>query len=99
MTETFGAILRRHREAAGLSLRALGGRLGGLSVPYLHDVEHGRRRMVPARWRALCDALPGLTVRALAEAALRAGPVELDASALTDEQRARLVEALEHAAA
>lgn len=72
--------------------------MGGLSAPYLHDVEHDRRRIVPARWAALIAALPALNIRALAVAALSSGPVEIDARDITDEQRARLVDALvEHA--
>lgn len=38
-----GGSLRRIREDAGLSLRELAAR-GGLSVPYLSDVELNRRR-------------------------------------------------------
>jgi transcriptional regulator with XRE-family HTH domain len=99
MPETFGGLVRSARKAAGLSLRALGEHLGGLSAPFIHDVEHDRRRLGTKHWGALCAALPGLTVRALAEAALAAGPIEVDARDLTAEQRARLVEALEAQAA
>ncbi len=68
--------------------------MGGLSAPYLHDVEHDRRRIVPSRWAALCAALPTLDARALAVAAVASGPVEIDARDLTPEQRDRLVDAL-----
>ena len=91
--------MRDARSSAGLSLRALGEALGGLTAPYLHDVEHDRRRLALKHWQALCVALPGLSVRALAEAAFAAGPVEIDARDLTDAQRARLVDALEAQAA
>lgn len=66
----------------------------GLSIPYLHDAEHNRRRIVPARWPALVSALPTLTIRALAEASFAAGPVTIDASLLTHTQRSALVAAL-----
>jgi transcriptional regulator with XRE-family HTH domain len=51
-----GISLRRAREAAGLSLRELAQR-GGLSVPYLSDVELNRRRATP-RVIAVYDAIP-----------------------------------------
>ena len=88
-------MLAAARRAAGLTLRGLGERMGGLSAPYLHDIEHDRRRLPAARWPALVAALPTLTVRGLAEVTLAAGPVEIDARELTPEQRARLVDALE----
>lgn len=54
---TFGAYLRAARTDAGLSLRALAARVG-VSAPYLHDVEAGRRGPVAvARWPALAKAL------------------------------------------
>lgn len=93
MSDTAGACLARARKAAGLSLRALGERVG-LSAPYLHDAEHDRRRITPARWPSFVAALPTLTIRALAEATLADGPVKIDARQLTPEQRAGLVEAL-----
>ena len=97
MTETLGKLVQDARAAAGLSLRQVAGHMG-VSVPYLHDVEHGRRRVVPARWAALVAILPGLSLRALAEAAVASGPVELDARDLTHEQRTKIVDALESAA-
>lgn len=99
MTGTFGEVVRAARDAAGMSLRALGAAMGGLSAPYLHDVEHDRRRLAPAHWRALVAALPALTIRDLAEAAVRSGPVQIDGRELTARQRAGVVEALERAAA
>jgi hypothetical protein len=98
MAQTFGFMVSEARARAGLSLRALGKAMGGLSAPYLHDVEHGRRKLSPVRWPALVAALPTLTVRALAEAAVLEGPVEIDARDLTPGQRARIVDALEQAA-
>jgi len=97
MPGTLGELVSAARSAAGLTLRALGDRLG-VSAPYLHDVEHGRRRLPPARWAALVEALPTLTVRQLAEAAIASGPVEIDARSLPPEQRAHMVQALENAA-
>lgn len=41
-----GAWLRERREAAGLSLRALGARLG-FSAVYLGDIELNRRNCTP----------------------------------------------------
>jgi len=94
MPDTFGSLVRAARHSAGISLRAVGERLG-VSVPFLHDVEHDRRRLAVKHWAALVEALPTLTVRVLAESAFAAGPVEIDARELTKAQRARLVEALE----
>ncbi len=93
MSETVGRLVARARKAAGLSLRGLGERVG-LSIPFLHDAEHGRRRIPPARWPAFVAALPTLTIRDFAEAALSTGPVEIDASLLTKGQRAALIDAL-----
>lgn len=72
---TFAALLRGHRQAAGLSQEALAGR-AGLSVRGISDLERGRRR-APYRdtIRLLADAL-GLTApeRAALEAAARRIP-------------------------
>ena len=97
MAETMGELVKRLRTAAGLSLAKVAGPMG-VSAPFLHDVEHDRRRVSPARWASLVDVLPGLTLRALAETAVASGPVEVDARYLTPEQRARIVDALELAA-
>lgn len=97
MSNTAGFCIARARKAAGLTLRAVGDHLG-VSVPYLHDVEHDRRALVVARWAALVEVLPTLSIRTLAEATLAAGPVEIDARLLTPRQRAQLVEALEEQA-
>ena len=94
MSETVGAYLARARKAAGLSLRQLSEKVGGLSVPYLHDVEHDRRRLVAARWGSFAAALPGVTIREIAERSFSSGPVEIDARLLTERQRKALVEAL-----
>jgi hypothetical protein len=95
--QTLGQLIREKRTAAGLSLRAVAGELG-LSVPYLSDIELGHRRPVTKRWRAFCAVVPGLTVRAMAEASLASGPVEIDATPLTTAQRKPIVEALVRAA-
>jgi len=93
MPETIGRYIARARKAAGLTLRAVAEKMG-VSVPFLHDVENDRRKMTSARWAALAAALPGVTVRGLAEAAFASGPVEVDARILTPSQRAALVDAL-----
>lgn len=92
--ETMGAMIATARKAQGMTYRALAEALGGLSAPYVYDVEHDRRRLAPSRWAALIRALPSLSIRSLAEAALASGPVEIDASSLTQDQRKTLVDAL-----
>lgn len=86
-----GPTLRTARQRAGLSLAQLGARVG-LSDAYLHDVEHGRRALVPARWPAFAAAL-GLTIDAMARAHVDglAGRVEVDAATLTRAQRAAIL--------
>lgn len=86
-------MIRAARDEAGLSLRYLGEEMG-LSGPYLHDVEKDRRRLVVARWPALVAALPSIDLRSLAEQSVATGPVEIDASELTQRQRDALVDAL-----
>jgi len=49
-------ILRVMRRDAGWTLKRLGEELG-LSVPYLSDLELGRRRCSPQRFRDVCRAL------------------------------------------
>jgi transcriptional regulator with XRE-family HTH domain len=54
---TFGSLLRVHRLAVGLSIRAFAHQLG-ISAPYLGDVEAGRRRAFPpARVASVVAAL------------------------------------------
>jgi transcriptional regulator with XRE-family HTH domain len=92
--KTPGQILADARAALGLSLRALGLKVGGLSPQYIHDFERDRRPIPPKRWEAFRRALPSLNLRELAEATLSMGTVEIDARELTARQRAVLVDAL-----
>lgn len=91
--QTLGKLIREKRTDAGLSQVSVARALG-LSSPYLCDVERDNRVPVVGRWPAFVAAIPGLTVRAMAEAALASGPVEIDARDLTDAQRKPLVAAL-----
>lgn len=91
--QTFGDLMATARVASGLSLAKLGAAMG-LSVPYLHDVEHGKRRLAHARWLALGACLPALDLQALAEASLATGPVTIDAQLLTPKQRTTLARAI-----
>jgi transcriptional regulator with XRE-family HTH domain len=89
---TIGDVVAGARERAGITLRVLAVRLG-FSHTFLHDIEHGRRRLPVARWSALVGALGGeLTLEQLAESAVAAdaGTVEVSTRALTAEQRAAL---------
>jgi transcriptional regulator with XRE-family HTH domain len=95
---TVGVALATARKAAGLSLRRLGEQVG-LSVPFLHDVEHDRRPLAPAHWPGIVAACPSLTLRALAEASIAKGPIRIDARLLTPEQRSAIVDALTQEAA
>jgi transcriptional regulator with XRE-family HTH domain len=86
-------MIRDAREREGLSLRNVGEAMG-LSGPYLHDVEHDRRRLVVRRWASLIAAIPSIDLRALAEQSVSTGPVEIEGESLTTKQRAALVEVL-----
>lgn len=55
-TASFGARVRAAREAMGLSLEALGDRVG-VGVSYLSDVERERRRVNEPRLEKICRAL------------------------------------------
>ncbi len=96
--ETIGTMLARAREASGLSLKALGKAVGGLSPQFMHDVEKDRRRIAVEHWPALVRALPGLDLQTMAEASLATGTVEIDARSLTVEQRKILATAIVRAA-
>lgn len=52
----FGEWLRSKREAQKLSYRALAARVG-LSAPFLHDVEMGRRRLSDTYFEKFAKAL------------------------------------------
>lgn len=89
---TLGTLIRARREAAGLSLRALAARLG-VSAPFLHDVEHDRRRLTVDRWADIGAAI-GVTTRELAEAAIAAGHVKVDARRLSKAGQRAVADAL-----
>jgi hypothetical protein len=91
-------MIARAREASGMSLRALGKALGGLSPQFMWDVEGNRRKLAVDRWVILCEVFPSLTLQAVAEASIAAGPVEIDARTLTADQRKVLASALVKAA-
>ena len=70
---TFGALLRAHRRAAGLTQEALAER-AGLSHRGLQHLEHGDSRPYPATLAALAEALAlGAAARTRLEAAAAAG--------------------------
>lgn len=48
--------IRRHRLKAKLSLRQLASRLG-ISAPYLHDLENGRRKLSVERRKQITSAI------------------------------------------
>jgi len=66
----------------------------GLSAPYLWEVEHDRRRLAVSRWGKLIKALPTLDILTLAERSIESGPVEIDPTSLTPNQREALVAVL-----
>lgn len=95
---TLGNLIRAARERAGLSLAGLGLRVG-LSPQYIHDIEHGRRPLLPMHWRAFIDAFPldaTITTDSIAHAyvASLSGRVTVDAQSLTPEQRRAILELL-----
>jgi len=92
-----GKLIRQARNDAALSGVAVAKAMG-LSTPYLHDVEHDKRRLVTGRWPALLAALPGLDPRRLCEESIDAGPVEVDTSMLSASQREVLIGVLMMAA-
>lgn len=88
---SLGKYLATARENAGLTLRELAHRVG-LSAPFMCDVEHDRRRFPPSHWPSLVHAIPGVTMRKIAEASVSSGFVRIDASLLTPKQRRILVD-------
>ena len=90
---TPGTLIRQARREARLSLSAVA-RAMGISVPYLHDVEHDSRRLATERWPALVAAVPGLTLRDLADAMVESGAVTIDASTWHPVDKADLVAAI-----
>ena len=88
---SLGALIKQARGDAGKTLADLATAMG-VSIPYLCDVEHDRRDLVAKRWPALVAVLPGLSLRALAEASIASGTVEIEARRLTKAQRAAMIE-------
>lgn len=90
---SFGANLRAHREAAGLSLRQLAKRVGR-SASYLCDLELGRRVPSEALMRALLRALSNEALSDLWMARVGIVPEELTALLLAHPERWHDVRAL-----
>lgn len=89
MANEFGEALRAARKGVGMRLSDLAAALG-VSVPYLHDVEHGRRPpLVPQKARLAGEVT---SCRRLADIALKArlDAGKLDVSSLTSEERAEV---------
>lgn len=51
-----GSRIRHARKSAGMSLRELGEAMG-VTAPFLHDVEYGRRQMTDERVQQAAKAL------------------------------------------
>ena len=101
--ETLGSLLRRSRLASGLTQLQVATAIG-ISQAYVFEVERGTKRLPLSRWRSLVDAVPSLTLRALALAAtdgdvtVRVSGYESDVATLTQKQRDDIAAALERAA-
>jgi transcriptional regulator with XRE-family HTH domain len=54
--ESLAAVLRRERKTAGTSLRDLG-KVAGLSISFLSDVENGKRGLGVETFVSWCHAL------------------------------------------
>ncbi len=91
--QTFGAMVATARASSGLSLAKVAAGLG-VSVPYVHDVETGKRPLAPTRWVALVALLPSLDLQRLAVARLTEATVTLDARALATGHREALARAI-----
>lgn len=77
----FGRYLRRHRVAAGISLRAAARKLG-ISAVYLSEVERGVRRSLPPKyWPELQEIIPTLTHADLDDRDQVSKPITFDVSA------------------
>jgi transcriptional regulator with XRE-family HTH domain len=51
-----GSRIRHARQSLGITLRELGEAMG-VTAPFLHDVEHGRRQMTDERVKQAAAAL------------------------------------------
>jgi transcriptional regulator with XRE-family HTH domain len=95
MAKTFGELLKDSRKQAGLTLRALAPAMG-VSVPYLCDVEHGKRHPFDREKLVLAEQRLGLRRGLLSEAAaIERGAVDVsDLSASDRGAVARFAEGL-----
>ncbi len=83
----FGELLRRRREEAKVSMGKLARHLT-VSVPYLSDVERGRRTpLTPERITKAAEVLGANPNELLAAAAESRGAFELDATKVSDRAR------------
>jgi transcriptional regulator with XRE-family HTH domain len=57
VTKTFGQRIRELRQEKDLSLREFAQRLGGITAPYLSDIELGRRYPSEAIMEKMADVL------------------------------------------
>ena len=88
----FGGELRRLREGAGKTLKDVAELWGGLSIPYVSDVERGRRHPPSGvKIRALADFLgvPDQADRLVALSVLERGEISMEPR--DQEQRELLV--------
>lgn len=97
--ELFGEYVRRHRQAAKLSLREAAKR-AGLSFTYLGEVERGKHGPLdPSLWLRLMTAIPGMTFLELSEAHARAHVLRIDVLPLGPLGRAAARELADRASA
>jgi transcriptional regulator with XRE-family HTH domain len=82
-TSPYGALLRKRRVEAGLSLREVAGTLG-VSHVFLADVERGVRPLSADREPALLTALTNLTQAELDDARALSRPIKITLSNTPD---------------
>lgn len=91
---SLGKLVMASREEAGLTLRQVAKAIG-ISIPFLHDVEHGRRPLAVGWWTRFVAAIPGLTLKDMAEARISgAVRVEIRVDELTKAQRVAVISRL-----
>lgn len=79
MVNEYGAALRKVRTDAGKTLQALANHIG-VSIPYLSDVELGRRSPLTTERTLLAASFCGASPRPLLDAAILIKGAALDAS-------------------
>lgn len=87
LRHAIGAVIREHRLAHGLTLRDLS-RLCRVSLPYLSEIERGRKEASSEIVEAICAALgiePWELARDIAELLLAARVVRIDVTSSLDE--------------